>query len=634
MKYIINIDKLPYENPSEDLRQYEIDIDVLRRKGNIYDSLIIDDTARVIRRIEHKNGEDYILENPIIENLSMIKIELFEGVNYIYITVNGQILSTSTIVIDYLLKNDFTETYPTVIEMHSAIEQSANQITLEVNKKADADKIISLINLSPEAITINSNRISLEGKEINLTSDNISINSKNFSVDKNGNMTCKSATLNNGSILITKSIYSEGDGGYVDEIILKADKDSVEIGGFNLYPTIDTISGAILPNLGYKSVNDTYPILKYNKTNPEESRFDLHIGNIYAINSIEYGTKLYSPNSSGIYLDQYGNIYTQKTITSGNWRVQNGNNIPFKVEFSDNSIRTRGVYPQATNTYDLGSGNYYWNNVFSKYFVVGTRFVIPKNGSDGYGLCNTDGKPIIRDWGNNNVVVTATGGTLCLGYQNTTGLDFMKGAATMDSDGTLHLNTITSKALGANLLYSTSSASYFGHGSDEASGKTTNLRGNTVRVYAHTSGAVYLGSSGSTAITSDENLKNIYEIDDKYIEFFNNLKPVTYTYKDKGHRKHFGFGARQVEESLIKAGLTTEQFAGILIDKDVTISADEMGTEEDVHFDELYSLRYEEFVSLNTHMIQKQAKEIAELKEIILKQQEEIEELKSLMKGE
>ena len=134
---------------------------------------------------------------------------------------------------------------------------------------------------------------------------------------------------------------------------------------------------------------------------------------------------------------------------------------------------------------------------------------------------------------------------------------------------------------------------------------TTNLRGNTVRLYAHSGGGVYLGYSGSTAVTSDEKLKDIYEIDDRYIEFFKNLKPITYIYKDRGHRNHMGFGARQVEEALTKAGLTTEEFAGILKDKDITISADEMGTKEDIHFDELYSLRYEEFVALNTLMIQK-----------------------------
>ena len=43
----------------------------------------------------------------------------------------------------------------------------------------------------------------MNGKEINLTSDNINIKSDNFSVDSNGNMTCKSATINNGNTTIT-----------------------------------------------------------------------------------------------------------------------------------------------------------------------------------------------------------------------------------------------------------------------------------------------------------------------------------------------------------------------------------------------------------------------------------------------
>lgn len=172
------------------------------------------------------------------------------------------------------------------------------------------------------------------------------------------------------------------------------------------------------------------------------------------------------------------------------------------------------------------------------------------------------------------------------------------------------------------VLTSANNNNYIGTGSTY-SGMITNLRGNTVRLYAHSSGAVYLGYSGSTAVTSDENLKDIYEIDDKYIEFFKNLKPITYIYKNRGHRNHMGFGARQVEEALTKAGLTTEQFAGVLKDTDVTISADESGTEEDVHYDELYSLRYEEFIALNTMMIQKQAEQIEQLQEEIRKLKEE-----------
>lgn len=40
----------------------------------------------------------------------------------------------------------------------------------------------------------------LNGKEINLTSDDIIIESTNFSVDKNGNMSCKNANMNNSII--------------------------------------------------------------------------------------------------------------------------------------------------------------------------------------------------------------------------------------------------------------------------------------------------------------------------------------------------------------------------------------------------------------------------------------------------
>ena len=195
----------------------------------------------------------------------------------------------------------------------------------------------------------------------------------------------------------------------------------------------------------------------------------------------------------------------------------------------------------------------------------------------------------------------------------------MNGKASMNSSGDITIPALKIKNStynDANVVYGSRTTNYFGTGGD-FTGITNCLRGNTVRIYAHTSGAVYLGNSGSTAITSDENLKNILEINDKYIEFFNKLKPISYIYKNNGHRSHIGFGARQVEQALQNAGLTTEEFAGVLKDTDVTISSDEMGTEEDVHFDELYSLRYEEFIALNTLMIQKQSEEIKFLKEEI-----------------
>jgi len=53
----------------------------------------------------------------------------------------------------------------------------------------------------------------LNGKEINLTSDNTIIKSTNFNVDKDGNMTCKSASMqdaniNGGSISLNAESYN------------------------------------------------------------------------------------------------------------------------------------------------------------------------------------------------------------------------------------------------------------------------------------------------------------------------------------------------------------------------------------------------------------------------------------------
>ena len=144
----------------------------------------------------------------------------------------------------------------------------------------------------------------------------------------------------------------------------------------------------------------------------------------------------------------------------------------------------------------------------------------------------------------------------------------------------------------------------------------TALRGKTVRIYSH-GGGVYLGLSGSTAVTSDENFKELTDIDERYEQFFYKLKPTLYKY-NLGHRKHIGFGARAVEKALKESGLNTEEFAGILIDKDVDIGKDELLNKDgNTHFEELYYLRYEEFISLNTLMLQKALSRITKLENTI-----------------
>ena len=117
-------------------------------------------------------------------------------------------------------------------------------------------------------------------------------------------------------------------------------------------------------------------------------------------------------------------------------------------------------------------------------------------------------------------------------------------------------------------------------------------------------------ASESISVDSDRRIKNSinYNLDD-YEQFFMNLKPSTFKYNTgSSDRLHTGFIAQDVEEALNVSGVTSQDFAGLTIKQlEVPDPAYPELTET------LYSLRYEEFISLNTYMIQKLYKRIEEL---------------------
>ena len=139
-----------------------------------------------------------------------------------------------------------------------------------------------------------------------------------------------------------------------------------------------------------------------------------------------------------------------------------------------------------------------------------------------------------------------------------------------------------------------------------------------------------LGSASGATITSDRNLKkNITPLND-YELFFSKLKPVSFVYDITHHKRtHLGFISQDVEKALKESSLNNEKFAGLCIDKISNCQIYDEDSDERILLNkgikEIYSLRYEEFIALNTHMIQKQQteidslkKEIQELKEMIL----------------
>ncbi len=110
-----------------------------------------------------------------------------------------------------------------------------------------------------------------------------------------------------------------------------------------------------------------------------------------------------------------------------------------------------------------------------------------------------------------------------------------------------------------------------------------------------------IAAETSAITTSDERFKNsISKLTEKYESFFDLITPVSYKFNNgTSNRFHTGFIAQDVETALYGAGLTTQDFAGLCIS------------------DTSYSLRYEEFIALNTDQIQKLKSRVKALEKAI-----------------
>ena len=151
MIYKIIVDKQSRTNPSSEKKEYTIDIEELRVKGEIYDSLVIKkDETYVMRRLSLSELHVLsVLEEPIKEPLGDLNVELFEGDNYIYLLD----MIGNKFYAEYIVKNEFTEMYVTNAEMNSAITQTAQEIDLSVNQKLTSYSTIKeLTQVKDEAI--------------------------------------------------------------------------------------------------------------------------------------------------------------------------------------------------------------------------------------------------------------------------------------------------------------------------------------------------------------------------------------------------------------------------------------------------------------------------------------------------
>lgn len=166
------------------------------------------------------------------------------------------------------------------------------------------------------------------------------------------------------------------------------------------------------------------------------------------------------------------------------------------------------------------------------------------------------------------------------------------------------------------------------------------------RPQATSTGEIYLGVSSArwrtlycvnnVNVSSDRNLKkNIEELDERYEKLFMDLIPVRYMFKDKNSdRYHTGFIAQDVQDSMKKYEISDIELAAFCKDRKqeyfINENGDEQLKDKVVSEDEdpyEYSLRYDEFIAIITHMVQKWIKKTDDLEAIIDKQNERIEAL-------
>lgn len=145
----------------------------------------------------------------------------------------------------------------------------------------------------------------------------------------------------------------------------------------------------------------------------------------------------------------------------------------------------------------------------------------------------------------------------------------------------------------------------------------------------------------SPTVVSDANDKHdINPISERYEQLFHLLTPCTYMLNG-GDRIHVGTIAQKVEEAMNTVGLTNEELGAFCKSKKMTSVVSENGEtvcvpelDEDGNEQYSYKIRYEEFIMLNTHMLQKLYKKIDEQQEEIDNQQSEIDTLKQTVKDQ
>lgn len=142
-----------------------------------------------------------------------------------------------------------------------------------------------------------------------------------------------------------------------------------------------------------------------------------------------------------------------------------------------------------------------------------------------------------------------------------------------------------------------------------------NLIPSSSSVYCGTNPNPFAGgySSGGWKTTSDGRKKKDFRKlleDDRFERFFELLQPMEYRLIENDEKMHIGFVAQDVEQAMTDCGISENEFYGlehaVFSEKDFESNEEwEKFLEQNGGENDMYTLCYQEFIALNTAMIQK-----------------------------
>ena len=162
--------------------EYKLDFNFLNYINDTdCDEFIYEDgKCKIIRRVGvDTDGNLYAIGKEVTETKKDIELNIKHNS-----TIKLKSFDEAILEATYLLQNEYTDNFVTSVDVVSRINLSPGTAQIEASKLA----------------TITADKIDLSGKTISLTSDDINITSTNFNLDKNGNLQCNNATMNNAIV--------------------------------------------------------------------------------------------------------------------------------------------------------------------------------------------------------------------------------------------------------------------------------------------------------------------------------------------------------------------------------------------------------------------------------------------------